>query len=76
MPEIGQLYSTPAFSNSNSKLLFTFDEASDALSISRAMLRKLARTGRMKVVRIGRSVRISMDELRRLSGNQELGGNR
>jgi excisionase family DNA binding protein len=52
----------------SSKLLITFGEASAALSISRGMLRKLARNGQLKVVRIGRSVRISRDELLRLVG--------
>ena len=48
------------------RLLFTFDEASMALSISRAMLRKLARTGRLKVTHIGRSVRVPQEEVLRL----------
>ncbi len=56
------------------KLLVTFDEASVALSISRAMLNKLVRTGRLKVTRIGRCVRLSQEELMRLSGGQILGG--
>jgi excisionase family DNA binding protein len=49
------------------KLLVTFDEASAALSISLGMLRKLVRTGHVKVVHIGRSVRIPTDELLRVS---------
>lgn len=56
------------------KLLLTFDQASDALSISPAMLRKLARTGRLKVTRIGRCTRISQEEILRLCGGQGLGG--
>jgi excisionase family DNA binding protein len=55
------------------KLLFTFEDASAALSVSRGMLRKLARNGQLKVVRIGRSVRISKDELLRLGGGPESG---
>jgi excisionase family DNA binding protein len=50
------------------KLLFTFDEVSAALSISRGMAHKLARTGRLEVVHIGRSVRIPRQELLRLCG--------
>ena len=50
------------------KLLFTFDEVSAALSISRGMARKLAKTGRLEVVHIGRAVRIPRQELLRLCG--------
>jgi excisionase family DNA binding protein len=56
------------------KLLLTFDEASVALSISRAMLNKLARTGRMRVTRIGRSVRVSQEELLRLCSDGQMPG--
>ena len=50
------------------RLLFTFDEASHALSLSRAMLRKLRRLGRIRVVKIGRSVRVPQSEVLRLCG--------
>jgi excisionase family DNA binding protein len=57
------------------KLLLTFDEASNALSISRGMLRKLARAGCIKVTRIGRCTRVPQDEVLRLcDGGQILGG--
>jgi len=60
----------------NNKLLLTFDEASVALSISRAMLRKLARTGRIEVTRIGRSTRLSREVVLRLCDGGQIGGGR
>jgi excisionase family DNA binding protein len=48
------------------KPLLTIDQAGSALSLSPGMMRKLARTGRMKVVRIGRCVRVHPDELSRI----------
>jgi excisionase family DNA binding protein len=51
-----------------SKLLLTYREAGEALSLSTGMIQKLVRTGRIEVVRIGRSVRISQAEVLRLSG--------
>jgi excisionase family DNA binding protein len=55
------------------KLLLTFDEASSMLSISLAMMRKLARSGRIQVVRIGRSVRVPKSEVMRLCGAGDSG---
>ena len=57
-----------------SKLLLTFDEASNALCISRGMLTKQARLGRIKVVRIGRCARISQAEVLRLCEGSTIGG--
>ena len=51
-----------------SRLLMKLDEASDALSVSPAMLRKLVRSGQLEVVRIGRAVRVPKRELMRLCG--------
>lgn len=57
------------------RLLHTFDAASTMLSVSQGMLRKLARLGRIKVTRIGRSTRLSQEEILRLcSGGQMFGG--
>jgi excisionase family DNA binding protein len=50
------------------KLLFTFGEVSGLAEISQSMIRKLVRKGQIEVVRIGRSVRISRQELLRLCG--------
>jgi excisionase family DNA binding protein len=60
--------------NPNNKMLLTFDEASNALSISRGMLTKQARLGRIKVTRIGRCARISQAEVLRLCEGKTLGG--
>lgn len=56
------------------KLLLTFDEASRTLNVSRGLLRKLARLGRIRVTRIGRCARISREEILRLCDGQALGG--
>ena len=56
------------------KLLYTVEEASYALSLSPGMIRKLARTGRLKMTRIGRSVRLSQATLLDLCSGQVLGG--
>ena len=56
------------------KLLLTIGEVSEALSISRAMVRKLARTGQMKITHIGRCARISQEEVLRLCSSETLGG--
>jgi excisionase family DNA binding protein len=50
------------------KLLFTFGDVSRLAEISESMVRKLARTGQIAVVRIGRSVRVPRQELLRLCG--------
>ncbi len=42
----------------DSQLLFTFEEAARLANVSRSMIRKLARTGRLDVVHVGRCVRI------------------
>lgn len=56
----------PILNNRPNKLLLTLDEASEALSVSRAMISKLVRTGRLRATRIGRCVRISQAEVLRL----------
>jgi len=50
------------------QILFKLKEASAALGLSVGMLRKLARSGQLKVVRIGRSVRIPQAEIIRIAG--------
>jgi hypothetical protein len=54
--------------NENHQLLFTFPEAGVLANISPAMIRKLARFGKLKTVHIGRSVRVPRHELMRLCG--------
>jgi excisionase family DNA binding protein len=51
---------------SPNRMLLTIVQASDALSISPGMIRKLVRTGKMKAVKIGRSVRFHRGELARI----------
>jgi excisionase family DNA binding protein len=58
---------SPAGNWNPGKLLLTFDEASDLLSVSQGMLRKLVRSGSLQTVHIGRSVRITKDEVLRLA---------
>ena len=48
------------------KLLLTFAETGRALNCSPALIRKLVRSGRMKVVHLGRCVRIPHEEILRL----------
>ena len=52
------------------QLNYTFEQSAELLCVSKSLLRKLASTGRLRVVRIGRCVRIPRDELLRLSGRQ------
>ena len=47
--------------------LVTLKEAAQTLSVSPEFLRKLQRLGRLRVVRLGRSVRVSEHEIERLS---------
>jgi len=53
--------------------LFTIKQAAEVLAVSTELLKKLRRQGRLRVVRLGRSVRISEKELERLSvrGSQD-----
>lgn len=46
--------------------LMTLKAAAAALSVSPEFLKKLQRQGRLKVVRLGRAVRISSEEVDRL----------
>ena len=48
-------------------LLFDCTETARILGISKSMVRKLVRQGRISVVRIGRLVRIPRDEIVRIS---------
>ena len=52
--------------------LLTVKEASQRLSVSPEFLKKLQRQGQLKVVRIGRAVRISEHELERLCRGEAL----
>ena len=47
------------------KLLLKIPEASLALGIGRSTLYELIAAGELRVIRVGKSVRISVDELRR-----------
>ena len=60
----------PVLNNRPQKLLLTYDDASKALSVSPGTLRKLAKSGRLKVTHINRCVRISHEEILRLSSGQ------
>ena len=46
--------------------LFTLKKAAEVLAVSPEFLKKLQRQGRLRVVRLGRAVRISEQELERL----------
>jgi excisionase family DNA binding protein len=46
------------------KLLFTFPEAGEALACSEKTVSRMVSRGELRAVRIGRAVRISVDELR------------
>ena len=48
------------------KKLIALKTAAEVLSVSPEFLKKLQRDGRLKVVRLGRAVRISEDEVERL----------
>ena len=48
-------------------LLYTIDESARALRISRRKLQQLLADGVLKAVRLGRTVRVPADELRRLA---------
>ncbi len=49
-------------------LALTYRQTAHAANISERMVRRLAGDGRLKVVRIGRSVRVPIAEVRRLCG--------
>lgn len=46
--------------------LFTLKQAATILAVSPEFLKKLQRTGRLRIVRLGRAVRVSERELERL----------
>jgi excisionase family DNA binding protein len=46
--------------------LFTLKEAAAILAVSAEFLKKLQRSGRLHIVRLGRAVRVSERELERL----------
>jgi len=50
------------------KLLYTFEETRKTANISLGMIRKLAKSGELKVVHIGRAVRVPRAEVMRLCG--------
>jgi excisionase family DNA binding protein len=52
--------------NKYERLFLTLSEFADALCISRALARKWAKLGKIKIVRLGRCVRIPADELERV----------
>jgi excisionase family DNA binding protein len=52
------------------QLLLTSTEAADALRISPRKLSDLERVGRIRAVRIGRSVRFSLEDLRDFARRQ------
>jgi excisionase family DNA binding protein len=47
--------------------LYTIKEAASRLAVSPEFLKRLQRQGQLRVVRLGRAVRISEQELQRLS---------
>lgn len=47
--------------------LFTIKRAARRLQVSEKFLRRLQRSGRLKVVQLGRAVRVPQSELERLS---------
>lgn len=47
-------------------LTVSFEEAEKATGVSRFTLRKFAKTGRLKVVRVGRRVVVPVSELERM----------
>ena len=47
--------------------LYTLKQSAEMLAVSPELLKKLYRQGRLRVVRIGRAVRISEKELERLT---------
>jgi excisionase family DNA binding protein len=46
--------------------LFTIKQAAAILAVSQEFLKRLQRAGRLRVIRLGRAVRISEQELQRL----------
>ena len=46
--------------------LVTLKEAAKTLSVSPEFLKKLQRNGRLRIIRLGRAVRVSVQELERL----------
>ena len=46
--------------------LFTLREAADKLSVSREFLKRAYRAGRLRIVRLGRAVRVPAQEVERV----------
>jgi excisionase family DNA binding protein len=46
--------------------LLTLKEAAEKLAVSQQFLRRLQHKGRLRVIQLGRAVRVSEDELERL----------
>jgi excisionase family DNA binding protein len=46
--------------------LFTLKRAAEILAVSPEFLKKLERSGRLRVVRLGRAIRVTAQELERL----------
>jgi len=57
---------------SSDTLLLTFKEASNTLRCSAGMVRKLARTGRLKAVHLGRTVRITHESILSLCSGRSM----
>ena len=53
--------------NLEEKLTFTIQEVANALSVSAALVRKWRKQGLIRVVKLGRCVRIPVEELNRLA---------
>lgn len=56
------------------RLLYRDHEAAEQLGISRSKMRELMRRGDIRVVRLGASVRITRDELKRFITTLQAGG--
>ena len=54
------------------RLLFTFQETAFALGVCERTARNLVARGELRAVRIGRSVRVPLEEIRRIAGGAEL----
>ena len=51
---------------SSNTLLLTYEETGNTLRVSPSMVRKLARSGRLKAVHVGRTVRITQESILKL----------
>jgi excisionase family DNA binding protein len=57
---------TESTGRATERLALTYHEAASAIGVSRGLIRKMVRDGRLATVRLGRSVRIPVAELRRI----------